>query len=130
MLFNKRGFWVFPRSLWFFIIGAIFIIVSFLPFDFLPFSFDLSSTVLSIFIVAAGLIILFGSFSGISQPGIRHGRFARIIFALVLAAFGIYVLLMNMGSTWLSYAFSLNELTLQIIFIFYSIYLFIGAWMQ
>ncbi len=130
MLFNKRGYWEFPRSLWFFIIGAIFIVVSFLPFDFLPFGFELSSTVLSILIAVAGIVILLGAFGGISHPGIRHGRFARIIFALILAVFGVYVLLMNMGATWLSYTFSLNELALQIILIVYSIYLFIGAWMQ
>ena len=122
--FDKKGDWDYPQSLFWFFGGLIFLYLSLMPFGFLPLSFELSNIVLEVLIVVAGILIFVEAFGGIG-----YGKIIKVIVGLLFVVFGICLMLIEFGID-LPFTFGINTLLLQIILIIYSIYLFIGAWMQ
>ena len=95
-----------------------------MPFGFLPLSFEMSNIILEVLIVVAGILIFVEAFGGIG-----YSKFIKVIVGLLFVIFGIYLMLIEFGIN-LPFTFGINTFLLQIILIIYSIYLFIGAWMQ
>ena len=125
---NKLGDWDYPRSLFWFVGGLIFLYVSLMPFGFAPFSpsaLALSHIVLEILIIIAGILIFIESFGGMG-----FSKFVRIIVGLIFVAFGILLMLVDLTVITLPGGLGVNTLLLQIVLIIYSVYLFVGAWMQ
>ena len=121
---NKRGDWEYPESFFWFFGGLIFLYVSLMPFKFLPFSVSMNHIILEILIIVAGILIFIESFGGIG-----FSKFIKVVVGLIFVAFGILLMLVDLGVI-LSGSFDVSTLLLQIVLIVYSVYLFIGAWMQ
>jgi hypothetical protein len=123
---NKRGKFIWPRSLLWLFIGLVFLYMAIMPFfEVFPYNFEIGENLMIFLIFVVGILILFESFK--RDSGIK--RFFWILFGLIIALFGLYVFLMYLGIN-LPFVFKVNEIILQIILALYSVYLIIGAWGQ
>ena len=123
---NKRGGFIWPRSLLYLISGLIFLYLALMPFfSVFPYNFEVGEDLLRILIVIVGMLLLVASFK--RDRGVR--RLIQVVVGIILAVFGIYIFLMGINVP-LPFEFGINKAILQIILALYSIYLIIGAWKQ
>jgi|TARA_Y100000310_G_scaffold253767_1_gene260706 hypothetical protein len=124
---DKRGSFVWPRSILWLFMGLVFLYLALMPFfEVFPYNFEVGSNLLRLLIFVVGILILFESFRR-GTRGLK--RISWISVGLILAAFGIYIFLMGLGVN-LPFVFNVNQVWLQIILALYSVYLIIGAWGQ
>ena len=123
---NKRGAFIWPRSLLWLVSGAVFLYLALMPFfDVFPYNFEIGEGLLRVLIVVVGILILMESFR--RERGFKN--FLWIILGIIIAAFGIYIFLMGLDIN-LPFVFGINEIVLQIILALYSLYLIGGAFGQ
>jgi len=123
---NKSAKFVWPRSFFWLLIGAIFLYLGLMPFfNVFPYNFEIGENLLRLIIVIVGLLILIESFK--KERGFKN--FTSIIIGILIAAFGIYIFLMGINVT-LPFQFDISELVLQGILILFSLYLIWGAFGQ
>jgi amino acid transporter len=123
---DKRGAFIWPRSLLWLFLGLVFLYLALMPFfNVFPYNFEVGEDLLRFLIVAMGVLILIESFR--KDKGFR--RFFWIIVGIIIAAFGIYIFLIGINVS-LPFTFTVNKIILQIILALYSVYLIIGAWQQ
>jgi len=123
---NKRGRFVWPRSLIWLGLALLFLYIAVMPyFNFFPVSFEIGENLLRFFILLAGLLIFIESF----RRHIRFKKFIHIILGLFMAVFGFYIFLMGVNVP-LPFEFNINKIILQIVLGLYAIYLLIGAFEQ
>ncbi|MBT6995463.1 hypothetical protein HN865_05185 [Candidatus Woesearchaeota archaeon] len=127
MVIGKKGDWDNHHgSWWYFIGGIVFLYLGLMPFlSVFPFNFDVSGSLLRIFVAVLGVMIMIESFT---MDPIDKGR--KVIIGLVFAIIGLYFFFMHQGATWIPFVFSLNDMVFQILLIVYATYLFFGAWRQ
>jgi hypothetical protein len=123
---NKRGRFIWPRSLLWLVSGAVFLYLALMPFfDVFPYNFEIGEGLLRVLIVVVGILILIESFR--RERGFKN--FSWVIIGILIAAFGIYIFLMGLNIS-LPFVFGINEIVLQIILALYSLYLIWGSFGQ
>ena len=65
-----------------------------------------------------------------SFGGMGFNKFVRVIIGLVFMVFGFLLMLVDLSVIVPPGDFVVNTILLQVVLIVYSVYLFIGAWMQ
>ncbi|MBS3172507.1 hypothetical protein J4438_02930 [Candidatus Woesearchaeota archaeon] len=124
-MLNKKGDWMSPQSWWYFLGGLLFLVVGLMPFfDFLSINLTFEGVLLRVLIVVLGFLILIEGFTAML------GKAGKVLLSLIFMAFGLLLLLMYFGVSWIPFNFNLSDIALQIILIIYAGYLFIGAWRQ
>ncbi len=123
---NKRGAFIWYRSLWWLLAGIVFLYLGLMPFfEVFPYNFEMGEDLLRFLIVIVGILILIESFR--RERGMKN--FKWILLGIVMAAFGIYIFLLGINVS-LPFNFDINEMVLQGILVLYSLYLIWGAFGQ
>ncbi len=123
---DKKGRFIWPRSLLWVFIGLVFLYMAIMPFfEVFPYNFEIGENLMIFLIFVVGILILFESFR--RDSGVK--RFFWVLLGLIIAILGLYVFLMGLGVN-LPFVFNVNGIILQFILALYSIYLIIGAWGQ
>mgnify|MGYP001612003026 CR=1 FL=1 len=123
---NKKGAFIWPRSLLWLFLGLLFLYLALMPFfNLFPYNIEVGEDLLRFLIVVVGLLIFIESFR--RERGFK--RMLSVILGLVIAVFGVYIFLLGIDIS-LPFEFNINKIVLQIVLILYSIYLIMGAFEQ